>query len=242
MEKQIHFLKQQIDSKALPEKADWWNRYLRNSVKFIGVGIPDIRTILLKWFHQRPLQSADYLFIADQLIANDIAEYKLAGILIYQLFLLKNIPNQTILDHCEKLFSRQLFYDWNTTDWLCVRVLRPMIDWGVQEDIDQIVSWHQHPYLWQARSSLVPFAQSKNLKLYYSNLTIPLIQIIEREERFAKTAVGWVLREVTKFDVPFVEGFLKTQSPYLTKEVINNALKYQSKSIKKEFIALIETK
>ena len=225
----------EIDGLADQAKAVWWNNYLKNSIRFIGVGIPDIRKILIKW--QKTVEDEfDYPTLADDLIRLEIAEYKLAGILIYQLFVLGKKENSLILDHIEKIFEQTYIFDWNTCDWLCVRVLTPMIDSGTRNDMVRIRGWSDREYFWHARAALVPFAQSSSLSKYYRTLANPMHSLIIREERFAKTSVGWVLREISKFDIDYVLTFLQTNKSHLTKEVSLNALKYMDKSRKKEIL------
>jgi 3-methyladenine DNA glycosylase AlkD len=50
--------------------------------------------------------------------------------------------------------------------------------------------------------------------------------LIKREERFCKTAVGWVLREISKSDKNYVEKFLEVHRQFITPEVIKNSTKY----------------
>ncbi len=226
----------EVNKLADKPKSDWWNNYLKNTVEFIGVGIPEIRKILLKQkssFENDP----QLIGIADELISLEIAEHKLAGVLIYQLFLLGKIDNKKILEHIEILFEKGYIYDWNTCDWLCVRVLTPIIDEGKGDDSSRILNWHTNKDYWQARASLVPFAQCKSLKDQYKNLSPALRNLIDREERFAKTVVGWVLREISKFDNDFVFDFLEANMKTLSKEVITNSLKYSDKNTKKDFVA-----
>ncbi|RLD58083.1 MAG: hypothetical protein DRJ05_08635 [Bacteroidetes bacterium] len=236
MQDQTKTIITEINKLADKPKADWWNNYLKNTVKFIGVGIPEIRKVLLKQksgFENDP----QLLEIADELISLKIAEHKLAGVLIYQLFLLDKIENGIILEHIESLFNNGYIYDWNTCDWLCVRVLTPVIDKGENDDISRILNWNTNENYWHARASLVPFAQCKTLKNHYKNLAIALKNLISREERFAKTVVGWVLREISKFDNDFVSGFLEANMKTLSKEVITNSLKYSDKNTKRDFVA-----
>jgi 3-methyladenine DNA glycosylase AlkD len=80
--------------------------------------------------------------------------------------------------------------------------------------------------LWKARASLVPFAQSKNLERHSETIQQFSTELIKRQERFCKTAVGWVLREYSKIDTKFVTDFLEQFSDWTTKEVIKNATKY----------------
>ena len=58
--------------------------------------------------------------------------------------------------------------------------------------------------------------------------------LIRREERFAKTTVGWVMREYSKFDEDFVLDFLSRHVKYTTWDVKRNALKYYRQKLKKQ--------
>jgi 3-methyladenine DNA glycosylase AlkD len=50
--------------------------------------------------------------------------------------------------------------------------------------------------------------------------------LINRDERFCKTAVGWVLREISKTEKKYVVEFLEVNKPFVTYEVKQNAIKY----------------
>ncbi|MBU6146450.1 MAG: DNA alkylation repair protein [Paenibacillaceae bacterium] len=50
--------------------------------------------------------------------------------------------------------------------------------------------------------------------------------LIRRDERFCKTAVGWILRVYSKIDRDMVIDFLEHHQQWLTREVVNNAKKY----------------
>ena len=47
--------------------------------------------------------------------------------------------------------------------------------------------------------------------------------LIRREERFAKTAVGWILREISRTNDDYVKEFLKNNLEYFTVETIKNS-------------------
>jgi 3-methyladenine DNA glycosylase AlkD len=59
--------------------------------------------------------------------------------------------------------------------------------------------------------------------------------LIRLPQRFAKTSVGWLLRQISKFDKNYVLEFLENNRSYLTKEVINNALKYSDKTEREQY-------
>ena len=77
----------------------------------------------------------------------------------------------------------------------------------------------------------------QDIKKSYQNLTTALENLIRREERFAKTAVGWVHREISKFDFDYVINFLEANVKMLSKEELNNTLKDSDKISKETFVS-----
>jgi 3-methyladenine DNA glycosylase AlkD len=116
--------------------------------------------------------------------------------------------------------------DWNVCDWLCVRILTPLLDKEPELVVSVLSEWNKSPNLWKARASLVPFAQSKSIAKHNKTILQFSSELIKRQERFCKTAVGWVLREYSKSDTKFVAEFLEQFKDWITKEVIKNATKY----------------
>jgi 3-methyladenine DNA glycosylase AlkD len=49
--------------------------------------------------------------------------------------------------------------------------------------------------------------------------------LIRRDERFAKTAVGWLLRELAPHDGEVMARVLEAGLPHFSREALNNALK-----------------
>ena len=233
MNKHVKFIISELINHADKNKSEWWNNYLRHEINFIGVGIPDIRKIIVSWKNENNLSISELFTSTDELMSQDTSEYKLAAILIYQQFILGNIKNSEILNHINIFFDNKYIFDWNTCDWLCVKILTAIINQGFQQDIKYILDWYKKDYLWYARAALVPFTQCKNLMDYIDLLILPMHRLIKRPERFAKTSVGWLLREISKKDQQFVEAFLLNNKNHLTTEIINNALKYSTKDMKK---------
>jgi 3-methyladenine DNA glycosylase AlkD len=132
----------------------------------------------------------------------------------------------------EDWFIDRYIYDWNTTDWLSVKVLAPLVDSGDQEVLWKLNRWSREPNLWQARASLVPFTRSKYITDHAEQIRRSADLLIRRKERFAKTAVGWVLREYSRHDLEFVLDFLNRHVKYTTGEVKRNALKYHRRYLR----------
>jgi 3-methyladenine DNA glycosylase AlkD len=73
---------------------------------------------------------------------------------------------------------------------------------------------------------MVPFARVSSITRHAALIYRFADILIRRKERYAKTAVGWVLREYSKHDKEFVLSFLSKHVKYITAEVKRNALKY----------------
>ena len=70
---------------------------------------------------------------------------------------------------------------------------------------------------------------------YYPMIKKSCHILIRRGERFAKTAVGWILRDISKRDRPFVERVIEENIRYFSTESLNNATKYFAKDERKEY-------
>ncbi|MBC8374448.1 MAG: DNA alkylation repair protein [FCB group bacterium] len=217
-------LREHQDSK----KAKWLENYVKHDIKSLGVGIPIIREILKAEERKFELSKQPFTHqeqVLDELMRNEYTDFKLAAILFIQLYG-QNHPPVQLLAMISKWFDEHWINDWNVCDWLCVRLLSPIIDNHPQTAIPTFQLWNKDTYLWKARASLVPFAQCKTLKDHKNHVQDLSEILIQREERFCKTAVGWVMREYSKIDQNFVRSFLDEYGESTTKEVVRNATKH----------------
>ncbi|MCK4990937.1 MAG: DNA alkylation repair protein, partial [Bacteroidales bacterium] len=229
MNQHAETLVQELRVRSVQQKADWWNSYMKGEIRFVGTGIPEIRKLLKEKNRSEGLDQLpmnQQVGLVNGLMRSKLAEHKLAAILYIQLFWLGNQKNTFLLSLISDWFDDRYIYDWNTSDWLCVKVLTPIVDSGDEKVIWTLKRWNRDPYLWKARASLVPFARSKCIGDHSESIERFSDILIRREERFAKTAVGWVLREYSKVDEDFVHDFLSRHVKHTTWEVKRNALKY----------------
>jgi len=207
----------------------WWENYLKNEIKFRGVGIPDIRSLLRDWYAKNRINtcSLDQQFdLALQFFKEPYTEDKLTGVLILQLFLIDKIDYNTALTQFVSLYQEGYIFEWNTCDWFCVCVLGPMIDLYGTPCAEKIAAWCNAANVWQARSSIVPFVYLKDKSAYLDLIQKTNKVLIRRQERFAKTAVGWILRELYKSHSDFVFTFINSNLSYFSVESLSNTLKY----------------
>ena len=202
--------------------------YVKHDIKSLGVGIPEIREIVkntekdfLLTHKSIPVQ----IQVLNELMKDEYTESKLASIIYLQLYW-KEAESGLILELISEWFENKWISDWNVCDWLCVRLISPLIDKHPDNTIEELSKWNKDKYLWKARASLVPFAECKSISRHSKTILSFSELLIKREERFCKTAVGWVMRQYSKTDSEFVTGFLDKHKEWLTKEVITNATKY----------------
>lgn len=230
-------LVQELEIRSVPQKADWWNSYLKGEIRFVGTSIPEIRKLLIEKNFSDGLDRLamnKQVGLVNGLMRSQFAEHKLAAILFVQLFWLGNQKNSFLLSLISDWFDDRYIHDWNTSDWLSTKVLTPLLDSGDEKVLWVLKKWNRDPYLWKARASLVPFAHSKQIREHAKSIELFSDILIRREERFAKTAVGWVLREYSKVDEDFVLDFLSRHVKYTTWDVKRNALKYHRQKLKKQ--------
>jgi 3-methyladenine DNA glycosylase AlkD len=227
----LNNIQSRITSVGNPEKARWLENYIKHGIKSKGVGIPAIREIVKKTTRDYKLTDWDILGqieLLNGLMTSEFTEDKLSAIIYIQLYW-SRINKHEKIALISDWFDKGLIADWNVCDWLCVRILTPLIDNFTKETLEELKKWNKNQNLWKARASLVAFAPCKSHAKHKKVIEAFSIELIKREERFCKTAVGWVLREFSKTDAGFVAGFLNKYQSWTTKEVIRNAGKYMNK-------------
>ncbi len=241
----IASLQKLLNENADPKVKEWWESYVKQSAPFLGVKMPVIRTTLHHWhgeFIAGNLDDAQQLDLALALFGENHTEEKLAGILYLQEILLPigAIECERELDRFAELFSAGCIYDWNVCDWFCVKVLGPLIQNEGEWCAKEISEWRSAENLWQARASLVAFVKVADNSTYYPMIDSSCQVLIRRDERFAKTAVGWILRDISKYNRPFAERVIEENIRYFSTESLNNATKYFAKDVRKEYKQLLK--
>ncbi len=217
------------------KKKAWWENYVKHDSCFRGVGMPQIREEMKQWYTKNSLDQLpinQQLELALSFIAEKYAEDKLAGILLLQIYLGDKFDYQFLLLQFAAIFKKKYITDWNICDWFCVKVLRALIQKNGLPCARAIAKWNTAKNVWQARCSVVAFANLATEKKYIRLLLDSNKKLIARHERFAKTAVGWTLREVSKTDQHTVAAFIQENRLHFSKESLANAIKYFDKNRK----------
>jgi 3-methyladenine DNA glycosylase AlkD len=229
-----------LQEKSDPKAKSWWEGYVKDSAPFLGVKMADIRTIVHQWHKDHisgDLEPGKQVDLALLLFEGQYTEEKLAGTLFLQEILLPMgaVKCSKDVQRFAGLFTNDFIYDWNICDWFCMKVLGPLI---IREGIscaNRIFAWHEAENLWQARASLVAFVPAAEKAEYYPLIEKGCQRVINRDERFAKTAVGWILRDISKHDQATVERVVIENISHFSAESLKNATKYFSNEEKKYF-------
>jgi 3-methyladenine DNA glycosylase AlkD len=228
-----------------PKIKEWWEGYVKESAPFLGVNMATIRKIVHQWYEEQikfNIDADQQLNLALSLIEGKYTEEKLAGFLFLQEILLPlgEIQCDREIDRFEELFISGYIYDWNVCDWFCVKVLGPLIEKEGKNCAKQIIAWHRSENLWVARASLVSFVPVADCMEYYHMMEQAIAVVIKRPERFAKTAVGWLLRDISKHDKKYVDMVVTENIGHFSLECLQNATKYFSKQEKTRYKQMLK--
>lgn len=213
-----------------PRTRDWWERYLKGAVPFHGVPMAGIRSTVRSAQAEHRLPTEDLRRAAYELMEGRYAEEKLAGILVLQELVLPAGGFDPLRDlpDVAGLFDRGHIADWNTCDWLCVRVLGPVTRQGGEPTARTIAGWVDAPVLWRRRAAAVAFVDLAGtgdaLFPGFVDLLLDTCDHLAADsERFAQTGVGWVLRELSDTEPDRVVAFVDERRSRLSREAVRMA-------------------
>lgn len=238
-----------LDSLSEPSYKVWHESYMRGVTPARGVKMAGIRRAVREWCDAGSFATStrpEQLQIALSLFRGKYTEDKLSGILILAEFLSSAVSAED-LPGIATLFEDELIADWNICDWLAVKALSKVVspcivDAEAQERaIGIFEGWVRSKYVWQARAGLLA---QLNLACNASDrerIAALCQTILQREERFAKTAVGWMLAECDKHDRDYVAAFIAQHIEKFDLESLKKATKRfpasKQKNLIKEFRA-----
>ncbi len=223
----------------------WWENYVKGSAPFMGVKMPVIRTLVKEWYKETIKENQDVpepIQPALTLLKGKYTEEKLAGILLLQEFIIPEgrINLQQDITLFEDMFDNGYIYDWNVCDWFCMKVLGPLIQINGMPVAKRMTEWHSAENVWRARASVVAFVKVAGESIYYPSVRESCRVLAARKERFAKTAVGWILREISKYNESFTCQVIKENIQHFTTESLRNATKYFTREQKERYKKMLK--
>ncbi len=207
-------------------KKDWWESYLRGVIGFHGVPMGEVRRIVHDAV-EAPAEPDEIIDLARVLLQGPIAEQKLAGILL----LAEVAGPEAMLGRLgvlSEVFDEGHIFDWNTCDWLCVKVLGPAVAAGGYPAAETLTGWRDAPGLWRRRASmvgLVPVVGEGDAVIPgLTWLTVDTCASHAADDRrFIQTGIGWTMRELSTAEPETVEAFLRRHRSVLSREAVRMA-------------------
>lgn len=243
----IAALQKSLNDYADPKTQKFWTSYMKGAASFRGVSMKDIRRCVHAWWLGRELSKQNIRMqkkMACMLFEEVHTEDRLAGIIVLSEIIFPSLTSADISSFAQ-LFQRGYIADWNVCDWFCIKVLGNLIRENKENTriVDIISSWRYERSLWQRRATCVSFVQ---LAQYGEHILPGLPDIILRNaeflvkdtERFAQTAVGWVLRELSCYDRTLTVQFAERNITYLSREAIHSLAEKMPKKEKQQLLMM----
>lgn len=128
--------------------------------------------------------------------------------------------------------------DWNVCDWFAVKVMPGIV--AAEGGREGLRQWWTASGVWKARCGLVGMLSVKESDGGVDELLEGCRIVVRRSERWAKTAVGWVLREVGKSERGKVRKFLEEHLDHVGVECVKNATKGWSDGERKSWVKRVK--
>jgi 3-methyladenine DNA glycosylase AlkD len=233
----IERLQLRLNARATAATRQWWTKYLRGAASFRGVKMGDVRKAVHAWFEEERLgerfSAGQQKDLALMLLEEDYAEDKLAGVLVLQEILLPAgaLDWRSDLPRFARLFDGEYIRDWSICDWLCVKVLGPLVEQQGEACARAISKWREANSVWQRRASVAAFVNlaskgDQNFPGFTEMVLENCSHLLGSQERFAQTGVGWILRELSRSDHGRVIVFVEANVDRFSREALKNASKY----------------
>jgi 3-methyladenine DNA glycosylase AlkD len=206
------------------ERATREKAYMKSSLKFLGVAVPDIRREAKAYARiNKPKNADELIYQANGLWASGVYELRSFAIALLGL-------HSKILDANHLDWLKGLIVDascWGHVDWLSTEALSEIVHRD-QQAMNQMDAWAEDPCFWVQRAAmlslLIPLRRG-NLTEWsrFCGYSVPLLK---EKEFFIRKAIGWVLRETSKKSPDVVRNFIEEHKAGMSGLTLREAEKY----------------
>lgn len=219
-------------------------KYMRGTVPTLGLRMPAIQRATREWAAHNAMSSMSATQakqVALSMFELPALEHKLAAVLIlHEQVQARGVVGVEDLAALARLFDDGLVYGWGVTDAMASRVIRGIAEGGGEAASEAVAQWRFADNLWRARSSVVGLLWMARRERGCEMLLECCRVVVRREERFAKTCVGWALREMARRDEKTVCDFLDEHIKWCSLESVRNATKRCSDAQRAKYVALVK--
>lgn len=220
----IRALRLALRARADPEKAGPMQAYMKSSMPYLGVPVPEMRAACRAVFAEHPLATADEwrramldLWRSAAHREERYAAIELAGARRYATF-----QSLRMLPVYEEMIVTGAWWDY--VDGVASNQVGGLLRAHPREMKRTMRAWARGDHLWKRRSAILcqlKFKRDTDLDLLYGCIE----PAIDDREFFLRKAIGWALREYAKTDAREVLRYVTAQRRRLSPLSKREALK-----------------
>jgi 3-methyladenine DNA glycosylase AlkD len=181
--------------------------------RFRGIRVPVLRK-LAKKYRDLPLEKAEHL------LQSAFHEDRLLALLILIQRYYGGNPALREETHCSYLKHRRLVNNWDLVDASAPHLLGHYLRHRAKEPLIRLAA---SGVLWERRMAIIATFDFIKQGDYDETLRIARLLLGDREDLIHK-AVGWMLREVWKREVPVAESFLQAHYRLMPRTMLRYAI------------------
>lgn len=194
--------------------------------RFIGVSVPDVRKVVKDFRELAPVAVLP-------LLRSPIHEERLFALLRLVAAYEKGTTDTKAEIFCLYLDNIAYINNWDLVDCSAPRIVG---DFLLERDRAPLCSLAESDSLWERRIAVMATFQFIRKGQFADTLEIARLLLGDREDLIHK-AVGWMLREVGKRDLPSEEGFLRKHCREMPRTMLRYAIEHLPQEKRRAFLA-----
>ncbi|MBI5609740.1 MAG: DNA alkylation repair protein [Deltaproteobacteria bacterium] len=221
----LHHLLAELTDRADPERAVGAKAYLKSDLRFLGVAVPDLREATLRHCQTAgKLDARQLREFAELCWQSDLHEARGAACVVLEKWPSRLGPDD--LGWLEALLRRS--FTWAYVDVLAVHTVGSIVARHPAAAKAVLARWAEDPDFWVRRTALLALLGETRHKKPFDTASFELwaVPLLGDREFFIRKAIGWVLRDVSKRDPAWVQGFLQRHRAAMAGLTLREASKY----------------
>lgn len=204
---------------------------------------PPLRPAVHRWWNDHGLADHPQAVgkrVALALIEQPQSQLKLAGVVVFHELLADQL-HAADLSAFARLFDAGHLADGDVVDWFAVKVLGALIlrVRGRAAVVRAIAEWSAAETAWQRRAAciaLAALAPQADAEVAQHVLSV-CAAVVWSPDRIDQTAVGWVLRELSRAEPARVEAFVRRHARFMSRECARHAIEKLSPTVQRALLS-----
>ncbi|HBH23626.1 MAG TPA: DNA alkylation repair protein, partial [Cytophagales bacterium] len=222
MNEYLDHLEKTFRSNANPEKAAEMERYMKNKFPFLGIPSPERRAISRPFLGKETRPHYNQLFEHCLFLwAQPEREFQYFALDLAQKYL--NKLEAECLDMMERMVVDKPW--WDTVDLIASTLMGAYFKKYPKEAPGKSKEWIASGNIWLQRCALLfqlKYKNETNASLLFDNIR----KLLGSQEFFINKAIGWALRQYSKFEPNEVRSFVQIEKSRLAPLSKREASKY----------------